>query len=97
MEDGGDSGIYLPMIYQTDEIDVGKPFEFSIGSNPATYTVCGLFNSAMMDNCSIMEIILILFLINTSMKCCTFLNIPVLTPLSLRIWIAMMSLKSLKN
>ena len=60
VEDGGNSGIYLPMLYRTDEIDVGKPFELSIGSNPVTYTVCGFFNSAMLGshNCSIMEIIL---------------------------------------
>ena len=25
VEDGGNSGIYLPMLYRTDEIDVGKP------------------------------------------------------------------------
>lgn len=57
---GGDSGIYLPMLYKTGEIDVGKSFELSVGSNPVTYTVCGFFNSAMMGshNCSLMEIIL---------------------------------------
>lgn len=60
VEDGGGSGIYLPILYKTDEIDVGKSFELSIGSNPVTYTVCGFFNSAMMGshNCSMMEIIL---------------------------------------
>lgn len=60
VEDGGGSGIYLPMLYKTDEIDVGKSVELSIGSNPVTYTVCGFFNSAMMGshNCSLMEIIL---------------------------------------
>lgn len=54
------SGIYLPMLYKTDEIDVGKSFELFIGSNPVTYTVCGFFDSAMMGshNCSMMEIIL---------------------------------------
>lgn len=60
VEDVGGSGIYLPMLYKTDEIDVGKSFELSIGSNPVTYTVCGFFNSAMMGshNCAMMEIIL---------------------------------------
>ena len=60
VEDGGGSGIYLPMLYKTNEIDVGKSFELSIGSNPVTYTVCGFFNSAMMGshNCTMMEIIL---------------------------------------
>ena len=37
------------------------------------------------------------FLINISMKCCTFLNIPMLMPLFLKIWTATMSLKSLKS
>lgn len=57
---GGDSGIYLPMLYKTGEIDVGKSFKLSVGSDPVTYTVCGFFNSAMMGshNCSLMEIIL---------------------------------------
>lgn len=57
---GGDSGIYLPMLYHTDEIDVGRTFEISIGSEPVSYTVCGFFNSAMLGshNCTLMEIIL---------------------------------------
>ena len=38
VEDGGGSGIHLPMLYRTDEIDV-KSFVLSIGSNPVTYTV----------------------------------------------------------
>lgn len=60
VEDDGSSGIYLPMLYKTDEIDVGKSFELSIGGDPVTYTVCGFFNSAMMGshNCAMMEIIL---------------------------------------
>ena len=40
VEDGKfDSGIYLPMIYKTDEIKIGKPIEISIGSHKVEYTV----------------------------------------------------------
>ncbi len=54
------SGIYLPMLYKTDDIDIGKPFEISIGSHKQTYTVCGFFNSVMMGshNCTLTEIVL---------------------------------------
>lgn len=54
------SGVYLPMIYKTDDIAVGKPIEISIGSHKETYTVCGFFNSIMMGshNCALTEIVL---------------------------------------
>ena len=54
------SGIYLPMIYKSDDIAVGMPFEISIGSHKEIYTVCGFFNSAMMGshNCALTEIVL---------------------------------------
>lgn len=54
------SGIYLPMIYKTDDIAVGKSIEVSIGSHKVTYTVCGFFNSIMMGshNCSLTELVL---------------------------------------
>ncbi len=54
------SGVYLPMIYKTKDIDIGKPIEISIGSNNVTYTVCGFFNSIMMGshNCALTEIVL---------------------------------------
>lgn len=54
------SGVYLPLLYKTDDIDIGKSFEISIGGNKKTYTVCGFFNSVMMGshNCSLTEIIL---------------------------------------
>ncbi len=54
------SGVYLPMLYKTEEIAIGKPIEISIGSKKMVYTVCGFFNSAMMGshNCTIMEIVL---------------------------------------
>lgn len=54
------SGIYLPMIYQTDEIDIGKSFEITIGGHKQTYPVCGFFNSIMMGshNCALVQIVL---------------------------------------
>ncbi len=54
------SGVYLPMLYQTDEIAVGKQIEISIGSRKKTYTVCGFFNSVMMGshNCTLTELVL---------------------------------------
>lgn len=54
------SGVYLPIIYKTNNIDIGKPIDISIGSNTVTYTVCGFFNSIMLgsNNCMLTEIIL---------------------------------------
>ena len=54
------SGVYLPMIYKTDDITVGNPIELTIGSHKTTYTVCGFFNSIMMGshNCTLTEIVL---------------------------------------
>lgn len=54
------SGIYLPMLYKSDDIAVGREIEISIGSNAVKYTVCGFFNSVMMGshNCVLTELIL---------------------------------------
>ncbi|MDE7400457.1 MAG: ABC transporter permease [Clostridia bacterium] len=54
------SGLYLPMIYKTKDIAVGKTIEISIGSHPVEYTVCGFFNSVMSGshNCGMFELIL---------------------------------------
>ena len=54
------SGIYLPMIYKTSDIKVGKSIEISIGSHKVEYTVCGFFNSVMSGshNCGMFELIL---------------------------------------
>lgn len=54
------SGVYLPMLYKTDDIAIGEPFEISIGNHKETYTVCGFFNSAMMGshNCVLTQIVL---------------------------------------
>ncbi len=59
-EGGAASGVYLPMLYKTDDIVPGASIEISIGSNKVTYTVCGFFNSVMMGshNCALMEVIL---------------------------------------
>lgn len=61
VEDGDiASGVYLPMLYKSDDFSVGKKIEISIGSHPVTYTVCGFFNSVMMGshNCALTQIIL---------------------------------------
>ncbi len=61
IEEGNiESGIYLPMLYKTDETLVGKPIAISIGSHTVEYTVCGFFNSVMMGshNCALTQIIL---------------------------------------
>lgn len=54
------SGVYLPMIYKSGDIAIGRQVEISIGSHKETYTVCGFFNSIMMGshNCSMIEIVL---------------------------------------
>lgn len=54
------SGVYLPMLYKSEEYSVGKTIEMSIGSHTVTYTICGFFNSIMMGshNCTLTEIIL---------------------------------------
>lgn len=54
------SGIYLPMLYKTNDIKVGKPIEISIGSHTVEYTVCGFFNNVMSGshNCGMAEFIL---------------------------------------
>lgn len=54
------SGIYLPLIYKSDDIDVGKEIEIMIGSNPVTYTVCGFFNNLMAGshNCGMIDLVL---------------------------------------
>ncbi|MCM1130321.1 MAG: ABC transporter permease [Anaeroplasma bactoclasticum] len=54
------SGIYLPMLYKSEDIDVGKSIEISIGSHIVEYTVCGFFNNLMMGshNCALTELIL---------------------------------------
>lgn len=61
VEDSGfTSGIYMPVLYQSDSIDVGKTVKISIGSNEEEYTVCGFYNSAMAGshNCGMCELIL---------------------------------------
>lgn len=61
VEEGDEtSGVYLPMLYKSDDIQVGRPIEMTIGSHTVEYTVCGFFNSVMMGshNCALTEIIL---------------------------------------
>ncbi|MDE7439794.1 MAG: ABC transporter permease [Clostridia bacterium] len=61
VEDGNlSSGVYLPMMYKSNDFSVGKTIEISIGSHPVTYTICGFFNSVMLGshNCALTQIIL---------------------------------------
>lgn len=60
-EDSGyKSGVYMPNLYRSDDIAIGKTIEISIGSQKMSYTVCGFFNSAMTGshNCSMCGILL---------------------------------------
>lgn len=54
------SGIYMPVLYKSDEIEIGNTIDISIGGGRVSYTVCGFFNSAMAGshNCSMCELIL---------------------------------------
>ncbi|MCI8582596.1 MAG: ABC transporter permease [Dorea sp.] len=54
------SGVYMPVLYKSKDIDVGKEIEISVGSRKMSYTVCGFFNSVMSGshNCYMCEIIL---------------------------------------
>ncbi|MDE5893831.1 MAG: FtsX-like permease family protein, partial [Acetatifactor sp.] len=61
VEEGSkNSGVYLPMLYKTGDIDIGKTIELNIGSNTVSYTVCGFFNSVMAGshNCVMCELLL---------------------------------------
>ena len=54
------SGVYMPNLYKSDDIEIGKTIEISIGSQKMSYTVCGFFNSAMTGshNCGMCGILL---------------------------------------
>lgn len=61
LEDSGiQSGIYMPILYKSKDIQVGKTVEISIGSKKMRYPVCGFFNSLMAGshNCSLCELLL---------------------------------------
>lgn len=60
-EEGGiQSGVYMPVLYKSDDVDVGKTIEVTIGSRRFSYTVCGFFNSTMAGshNCSMCALVL---------------------------------------
>lgn len=60
VEEGSfESGIYMPMLYKSEEIAVGKTIQVSIGGNKISYTICGFFNSVMAGshNCAMCEMI----------------------------------------
>lgn len=59
-DSAGASGIYLPMLYKTGDIETGSTIDIQIGSYTVSYTVCGFFNSAMAGshNCSMCALLL---------------------------------------
>lgn len=54
-----DSGIYLPIIYKSDDIYTGSTITMEIGNSTKEYTVCGFINSIMLgsQNCSMEEFV----------------------------------------
>jgi ABC-type transport system, involved in lipoprotein release, permease component len=54
------SGVYMPNLYRSKDIAVGKTIEISIGNKKMSYTVCGFFNSAMAGshNCGMCGILM---------------------------------------
>ncbi len=54
------SGIYMPILYQSDSIAIGKTIYISIGSRKIPFQVCGFFNSVMAGshNCGVCGLLL---------------------------------------
>lgn len=54
------SGIYLPFIYKTGQVQIGKTISLTISGKTIEYEVCGFFNSLMAGshNCGLTEIVL---------------------------------------
>lgn len=54
-EDTTLNGIYMPVMYKSNDIQLGNDIVFNIGNNSVTYRIAGFFNSVMMGshNCSI--------------------------------------------
>ena len=54
-----ESGVYMPVLYRSEEIAVGKTVTISFGSISRTYTVRGFYNSVMAGshNCGLCELI----------------------------------------
>lgn len=54
------SGVYMPFIYKSEDIAIGKEVKITIGTSEMCYTVCGFTNSVMAgsNNCSVCELVL---------------------------------------
>lgn len=54
------SGVYLPLLYRSEDIQIGDSIEITLGGHTIGYNICGFFNSVMMGshNCSLTELIL---------------------------------------
>ncbi len=59
-ESGCTSGIYIPIIYKSEETAIGNTVEFKLGKEAREYVICGYINSVMMgsNNCVYTEYIL---------------------------------------
>lgn len=59
-ESGQTGGIYMPILYKSDDIAIGKTVTLSIGNHEMTYVVRGFFNSVMggSHNCVHCEFLL---------------------------------------
>lgn len=54
------SGIYMPILYKSDKVAIGKTVDITVGSNKISFTVCGFFNSVMAGshNCVMCALVL---------------------------------------
>ena len=54
------SGIYMPILYKSEENAIGKSIELSVGNRKISYTICGFFNNVMTGshNCGMCGILL---------------------------------------
>lgn len=54
------SGVYMPILYKSENIAVGKTVTITIGSKKMEYPVCGFFNSVMAGshNCNMCQLLL---------------------------------------
>lgn len=58
---GGESGVYLPMLYGSDDsLSAGETIELTVGNQIKTYKVCGFLNSVMAGshNCAMSALVL---------------------------------------
>lgn len=54
------SGVYMPILYKSEDTAIGKTVTITIGSKKMEYPVCGFFNSVMAGshNCNMCQLLL---------------------------------------